>query len=284
MYKLNLQLFAEENIEGGAPISESPEGEYTQGEENVETPDNSVGEDASTEEDLPQTDKTPEGDGAEEEEFIPKSQVSKIVSDRVNKLNDKYKEFDRYKGTMDKLIAMSGLTESQFYAQLEQVELQEKAKSMGVSPEIAQQMLASQHALEEAKRTTMDMKYQMEEQSLLTNPLYEGYNNSKEQVRQMAETTGMSLEQSYWATNGPALLEKQTKLAAQRVNHNNTHKQKRSTVETEGNTKTPNTPGASLDDSQRQMAESLGLTADEYALYSNDDLDYDKIVAMKTKK
>ena len=282
--RLDLQLFADE--EPGGDLASTPtDGPVDEGLEiPPETDETDIPEDNEGRKPEEGMEPTPTDEPQPDEEFIPKSQVSKIVSERVNKLNDKYKDFDRYKGTMDKLIAMSGLTEEQFFAQLEQMEIQEQAKQMGVTPEVAKQIKDSQKALEEAKRTTMDMKYQMEEQNLLTNPLYEGYNNVKDQVRKIAETTGMTLEQAYWATNGPALLEKQTKLAEQRVTHNIHHKQKRSSVETDGNSKTPNAPGASLDETQREMADMLGMSADEYALYSSEDLDYDRIVEMKKKK
>lgn len=264
--RFNLQLFAEDGRDGDL-VEDNMD---IEGEDGVEgLTDGDGGEDDS---------KIPE------EEYIAKSQVSKIVSERVNQLNEKYKNHDRYRGTIERLANMAGLTEDQFFAQLEQVELQQQAQQMGVSPEIAKQMTASKLALEEAKRVTLDMKYQMEEQALVSNPLYEDYENVKDQVRKVAGTTGMTLEQAYWAVNGPALLEKQTKLAEHRVSHNLQHKQKRGTVEGEGGSKTPKTPGAALDDRQRRMAESMGISADEYALYNDDSLDYDKILEMKSKK
>lgn len=265
--KFDLQLFSDE---GEEIIPEGEETNINEGEETLI--------------DEPVDGEEPEGGEGPPEEVIPKSHVSKIVSERVNQLNEKYKDYGRYKGTIERLANMAGLTEDQFFTQLEQVELQQQAQQMGVSPEIAKRMSESQRALEDAKRVTLDMKYQMEEQTLMTNPLYEDYNNVKDQVRQVAEASNMTLEQAYWAINGPALLEKQTKLAEHRVSHNMQHKQKRGTVEGEGGGKVSKNAGAALDDRQRRMAEAMGLSADEYALYNDEDLDYDKILEMKTKK
>jgi len=281
MFKLNLQLFAED---GGEPIPESTEEPSPNVDEEVVDSVNEDSDTSETEEPVKEEGTKLKEADSEEQEFIPKADVQKIVSKRVNELNEKYSDYDKYKQNMERLIKMSGLTEDQFYKQLEEVEIQSKAKQMGVSPEVAKQMEESQRALQEAQKTTLDMKYQMEEQALQSNPLYEDYDKVKDEVRELASKSGMSLEQAYWATNGPSLVEKQTKLTEQRVSHNNKYKQQRGTVENEGNDKTPPTPGASLTDAQKKMAEQLGMSADEYAIYNDDDLSYDKIVEMRNKK
>lgn len=277
LMKLNLQLFSDE---GGNPPSNIDEGGVDssvgveQSEEGVQSTDVQVGDESTA---------TIPVETEIQEELIPKSAVSKIVSERVNAINKKFENHERYKATIDRLVGMSGLTEDQFYAQLQQIELQEKAQKMGVSPEVAQQIVQSQKALEEANRLTMDMKYQMEEQQLKVNPLYENYESVKDDVRGIASKSGMTLEQAYWALQGPQLLEKQTKLTEQRSIQNQAYKNKRTTVEIEGGDKTPSGI-VNLTDSEKAMANKLGLSPEEYAFYNSDDLDYDKIRELKNKK
>lgn len=219
------------------------------------------------------------------ENYIPKEKVSEIVRQRVNELNKKYSNYETYKSTIDKLIKLSGLTEEQFFKQLEQVELQQQAQQMGVSPEIARQIQESQRAAEMARQQALEMKYAIEEQQLIQNPMYkEVYDKVKDEIREFANKTGTSLEQALWAIKGKELAEYQTKMTEHRVQHNYQYKQQRNTVENEGGAKTPNNPGASLSDYERRIAQEMGMSPDEYALYANEDFDYDKIMEMQRKR
>lgn len=275
-FDINLQLFAdgepEESIDNMEPV------------DNEEPVDNTEPIDDSVEDNDNQSEPSEDNNNDIPEGYIPKEKVSEIIRQRVNKLNEKYKNYNKYQQAMNKLIQMSGLTEEQFYTQLERLELQQKAQQLGVSPEIVKQIEESQRAVEEARRTTLNMKYEMEEAQLKSNPLYEDYDSVKDQVREVAERTGMSLEQAYWATYGPQLLQKQTKMTEQRVNHNQRYKYKRDSVEIDGGSKMDKNPAAKLSESEIRMASKLGMSPDEYALYNNDDLSYDDILEMRKRK
>ncbi len=259
LFLIDLQMFAEEDG-GSDPTPTDPVAQVNDSEPDYEEPAH----------------QEPPTDPVEPEEMIPKSKVSEIVSKRVNEINDKYKDADKYKSRMDKLLKLSGLTEEQFEQQLQQIELQNSATSMGVSPEIAKQIQESQLAAQQAKDQADAMKYQYEEIQLQQNPLYEGYEEVKDEVREFAAKTGVTLEQGYWALHGTTLAQKQAKQAKDTTVANQRYRKDRGGVESEGGGTVPETPGASLNKAQVRMAKKIGMSPDEYALWSSEDMTYDK--------
>jgi hypothetical protein len=133
---------------------------------------------------------------------MTKEEASRAIQQRVNDLNQRY---GRKATIVDKLAQATGWTEDMIDVYLDQV-----ASGVGGAPQQQQQqahqidpaLLQTQALAKNAAQATLETRRMVEEQAIKTNPLYADFEQVKDQVRQYADQTGLSLEQAYWAVNG----------------------------------------------------------------------------------
>lgn len=198
-----------------------------------------------------------------------KAQMSKIVSDRVNKLNT-------YKKTVESMSKLTGMSEQQIIDYIGQQQgnvnaashLQGQPQPSHVQQQPQQNDYATQMAIA-AGRVAIEAKRQIELSSLQSNPIYSDLFSDtelKENVMQVADAAGISVKDAYWQLHGEAKATSIQKDTEQRVL---------------ANVKARSGLGAESDLSTTEELQKLNLTAEEIAFAQKSGMDVKRYAALK---
>jgi hypothetical protein len=154
------------------------------------------------------------------EEMIPKSRVQEIIRQRLAETRAKYQDYETLKGVVSQLEKLTGLTLDQLSQQLAAYEQQLVSRQVGVPPQILGQLDATQREALKAREESLNIRLDLEEERLKNSPLYADLKEDQEvrqAVREYAKRNGVSLEQAYWAVQGPKRVEQIKRETEQRV-------------------------------------------------------------------
>jgi len=137
------------------------------------------------------------------------AQVESMIKTRIAEAKEsvqkQYGDHDKYKSLATRLAAMTGNTVDNIEAELEKLEAEAVSKQTGISPQVYQEIKAQQSQLTQLQKDNINFRLDAEEAKLMNNPAYKDGLNKEEirnEVRDFAEKTGLSVEQAYWATQG----------------------------------------------------------------------------------
>jgi hypothetical protein len=127
---------------------------------------------------------------------VTKEEASRAVQSRVNELSSRAKQYEAYAKVVQKLAQKTGMDVSQ----IEQYIDGYGAGGGATQPDPV--VLQAQQTALTAGRVALETRRMLEEQALKTDPTYADFDQVKDQVREFADRTGMTLSEAYWAVNG----------------------------------------------------------------------------------
>lgn len=132
------------------------------------------------------------------EDYVPKARVNQIVSERVNKLNEKLKKADSAVSVLDTISTLTGVAVDQIAGQLQEAAAATVAKNKNISIEAARAEVARQIKAVDDEKLSKRLEYEKQEIQMLKKtkdfPLYDAY---AEDIKDTAEEKGISLEDAY---------------------------------------------------------------------------------------
>jgi hypothetical protein len=214
-----------------------------------------------------------------QEEMVPKSQVERIVSARVNETNKRYADYDtyksgheKYKGALSKMAKIAGLDSEE--ALLAQLDLAESRGTLSTAPTgtttpVRQVMDPElKKEIETARNETRDTRFDLEENRLTADPTYADLKQPevKQAVRDYATKNGTNMQTAFWVMYGPTVAKKQVDATEQRVRASLQEQLARGGVITE---MTPEIKALGLEPDEIAGAQHMGMTPEFYAGLKN---------------
>jgi len=226
------------------------------------------------------------GTGGANPRTFTQEEVQAAIRGRLAEEQKKYQNYDTYKGLVERISTLTGQTPEAIAVQLEQIETQrriQQQQQQGISPEIARQLESTQRESQQTREQLLETQYNLEEERLVRDALYAPLKEEeiKKSVREFAKKNNMTLEQAFWATQGPTRAKQMQTEIEQRVSTSLREKMARGGVLTDD---ADDGGAGSLTPEQRAAARLMGLSEEEYkaSLDSPDLESYRK--ARKAKK
>ena len=162
------------------------------GDEDVDEDSDDGDEEGSDEDSVDSKDDDPFKD------YVHKDQVSKIVSERVNKLNEKVKKGDSAVAILDTIATLTGVPVDQVAGQLQEAAANALANNKKISIEEARKEISKQiKAADDAKLSKMLNLEKQEIQMLKHSDKYPAYEAFADEIKETAADKGVSLEDAY---------------------------------------------------------------------------------------
>lgn len=261
---LDLQLFAEETTaEETFEIEEEPsvelEVEEDEGEDEPETDEGATDEN--------EQDRVPEQDIEENEEVLtkPNETGNAVIAER-KKWQAKLAAVQQEADLTKKLMKQAGITDLEaFNRHLDSLEATH-LENQGLDPEFAKAFVTQQRKLNDMEVSIKKQKFDLEVDKLKQNPLYADIEDFRDEYEAMAEKTGMTLQQIYWANHGPEQMKQMEKQIEQRLQNNLAKKQKAKVDTTEGGEK-KTLPKFNLSADELEIAKAAKMSPQDYYKY-----------------
>jgi len=180
--------------------------------------------------------------------------VNAIIAER-KKWQARLQEANKRAAIAEKLMRLVGVDNvKELQARLDVVEAQRIAQQSGITLQQAQERIRERRELEEMKREIMRQKYESEVQRLKSDPFYADIEDFREEFQEIAEKTGMTLEEVYLAKRGKQRMKEMEREVEQRVKANQERRQK-TKVDTTPNGERIQKQKIDLPSHQKSMAE-----------------------------
>lgn len=225
-----------------------------------------------------------DGDQGDEDPFkdyIHKDQVSKIVSERVNKLNEKVRKADSAISVLETIAAVTGVPVDQIAGQLQEAAAVALANNRRIPIEEARKEISKQIKAADDAKLSKALDLEKQEIQMLKHsdkfPYYEAY---AEDIKETAAEKGVSLEDAY------ILVTSRKKEVME--NYKKSTPQKKKVGEVTGNTK-PKGGGAPKNTTPSILKEldkkaSEGLTEQDILDYADPSSAYDAMLKRQEKR
>lgn len=237
---LNLQLFAEQDVvlPNGEKVEIDPaelggsddidDIEVVDDDEVQTTENDDEQDDQGTEEDTETVDEQDQGEA--EKEVTPKKEpdaTAKAVMAERQRWQKKLEEAQKTSPLIQKLMRLSGVQSvEELQAKLDAAEAATIAKQQNISPEQAQRLIQEQREKDELKREVRRLKYSQELQQLKSDPFFADIEDYREEFEEIAERTGMTLEEVYMSKRGRVRMKEMEREIEERVKSSQSKKQK----------------------------------------------------------
>lgn len=267
MFKLpmNLQLFAgktEITLPNGDTVEIDPAELDNTGNNDLELEvDEFEEEDEGVQHDThDETNEDEDKQEEQQEEVTPDNQqkekepqVNAIIAER-KKWQSRLQEANKRAAIADKLMKLVGVDKPEdLLARLDAAEAQRIAQASGITPEQAQLQIQQRRELEDMKREIQRQKYESEVQRLKADPFFADIEEYREEFQEIAERTGMTLEEVYMSKRGRQRMKEMEREIEQRVKANQEKRQK-AKVDTTVNGEKIKTPKIDLPSHQMEAA------------------------------
>ncbi|RAV22209.1 hypothetical protein [Paenibacillus contaminans] len=208
-------------------------------------------------------------DRRREEEVKPEkdNSAAKAAIAERKKWQAKLEEEKKKSAATEKLMKLVGVTSlDDLQAKLDAVQAQRIAQESGITPQQAQVQVQQQRELEEMRRDIRNQKFEAEATRLKTDPFFADIDHYREEYQEIAERTGQSLEDVYWAKRGRERMKEREREIEQTLQANRSKKQA-AKVDTSVSGGTKQKPKSTLTPDQMAIAKLAGMKPEEYAKY-----------------
>jgi len=259
---MNLQLFADDEIEVEDIEIETDEVEIDEVEEDTEESNETQEESEDTQEETQDESEEKQVDEVKDEHQHKTVPLSELMKER-NKYKDRIKELESRANIAEKLAKMGGLQDvNQLQAEVEKYERENYIKK-GVDPQMAQYLVSQQKEMQEVKQALTKQKRDLEFDSLKKSAFYSDAENYREELEELADKTGLSIQQAYNALRGEERAKEVEREAEQRVLNNLQKKQKTKVDTSSSGTQKPKST-VKLSQAELEMAKFAGMTPTEF--------------------
>lgn len=156
----------------------------------------------------------------------PDTTAKAVIAER-QRWQKKLEEAQKVNPLVEKLMKLSGVSSmDELQAKLDAAEAVTLAKQQNISPEEAQARIRDQREKEQMQREIRNLKYEKEAQQLMTDPFYSDLSDYRDEFQEIAERTGMSLEEVYMSKRGKVRMQEMERQIEERVKANYSKKQK----------------------------------------------------------
>lgn len=259
--KMNLQLFAEEEINQEGINVEEPTLEVETEEKTEEVEEiNQEEKEVNTETEEVEEVETQEEENQEDDKMVPLKALKAEREKWKQRLEDP--KIQKALKLAEQLEKTTGKDYDSILKELEQIEIQNHIQK-GVDPQHAQWLVQQQREIQEVKRALNKQKRDTEIAQLKQDPFFSDIDNYRDEIEVYADKTGLTLEQAYMAVRGKQRMVEYQRELEQRI-LNNIHKKQSKKIDTTSNGEVEVQSKVKLTAEEREFAKMAGMTEQEY--------------------
>jgi hypothetical protein len=252
---MDLQMFAEGDPTGGG----APGGDPTPG--GNPSPGGAPGGNET-----PPTGGSP---GGSTPRMFTEEQMQIAIRARLAEEQKKYTDYDRHKGIVERMSKITGRSVDDLETELTGISVQMAAQQTGLPPQVYNQLTQTNNEVKKVKEDNLNMRLSMEETQLKTDPVYASALSDAttlNNVREYAKKMDCSMEQAFWATQGPNQVKQMQREMEQRIKSQYQDKLSRGNILTDV---TDEVKSLGLSPTELSFCQERGFDPAEYAALKN---------------
>lgn len=260
---INLQFFAEEEVEIADDVQTESEQQPDEPQEEVEVIDDEEvqnDEDEGEESGTGESEEEVDEEEIEEEKMVPLKALQAEREKWKTRVNDPVTK--KKIEIADRIAKLSNADVDSLYAQLEQLQTQQLI-NQGMDPVLAQSYAKDQTRLAQYEHSIKEKERNLELKELTSETFYQDAELFRDELFDYAERHNLSLRDAYMVIRGPERMKEIERQTEQRV-INNQKKKLKTKVDVKPSGANKPKPKIQLTKDELDVAKEMGLTAQEF--------------------